>query len=128
VSNREEIQANLERAKASLQAAKVLLASNFLDDAASRAYYGAFHAAIALLLSRNLNFGSHAGVLRAISLNFVKTGALPKACGRDLNWLAELRQIADYGEMRHVTTEEAERAIQAAEQFLHQVQEILNTS
>jgi len=128
VSNSEEIQANLERAKASLQAAKVLLASDLLDDATSRAYYGAFHAATALLLSRDLSFGSHAGVLRAISLNFVKTGSLPKAYGRDLSWLAELRQIADYGEMRHVTTEEAERAIQATEQFLHQVQEILNTS
>ena len=128
MSNSEEIQANLERAKASLQAAKVLLASDLLDDATSRAYYGAFHAATALLLSRDLSIGRQAGVLRAISLNFVKTGSLPKAYGRDLSWLAELRQIADYGEMRHVTTEEAERAIQATEQFLHQVQEILNTS
>lgn len=128
MSSSEEIKANLERANASLQAAKVLFDSDLLDDAASRAYYGAFHAAIALLLSRNLNFGSYAGVLRAISLNFVKTGDLPIVFGRDLNWLAELRQVADYGEMRHVTIEEVERAIQAVSQFLQQVQEILNTS
>ncbi|ASC72996.1 hypothetical protein XM38_039570 [Halomicronema hongdechloris C2206] len=93
MSRPEEIRANFNRAESSLEAARTLLSSGFPNDAASRAYYAAFHAASALLLSRDLTFGSHAGVLRAISLHFVKTGALDKTYGRDLNWLAELRQI-----------------------------------
>lgn len=47
----DEIAANLERAVATLQAANVLFAANFLTNAASRADDAAFHAAAALLLS-----------------------------------------------------------------------------
>ena len=126
MSSAEEIAATLERAIAALQAAKILLSSELPNDAASRAYYSAFHAATALLLSKRLSFGSHAGILRAVSLNFVKTGELPKNYGRSLNWLAELRQLADYGELRNVTVPDAEQAIVSAEQFLQQVRQLLN--
>lgn len=126
MSRNDEIAANLNRADAALQAARVLQAAGLLNDATSRAYYAAFHAATALLLSEDLSFGSHTGVLRAVSLNFVKTGKMPKAYGRDLNWLAELRQIADYGETRDVTAADLERAIETTEQFLDQVRQLLN--
>ncbi|MEM6256603.1 MAG: HEPN domain-containing protein [Cyanobacteria bacterium P01_D01_bin.156] len=121
----DEIQVNLDRADSSLQAARLLIDTNFLDDAASRAYYAVFHAASALLLSENLSFNSHSGVLRAISLNFVKTGRLDKSYGKNLKWLAELRQIGDYGESRRVTSDEAQRAISVADSFLDQVRLIL---
>lgn len=91
MSSPDEIQVNLDRAKSSLQAAQLLIGKDFLDDAASRAYYAAFHAASALLLSENLSFNSHSGVLRAISLTFIKAGRLDKSHGKNLNWLAELR-------------------------------------
>lgn len=126
MSHEEEIAANLNRATSTLQAAQVLLASDFPNDAASRAYYGAFHAATALLLSKDLSFGSHTGVLRAISLNFVKTGELPRSLGRDLNWLAELRQVADYGELRNVSVPDAQQAIAIASQFLDQACQLLH--
>jgi uncharacterized protein (UPF0332 family) len=126
MSHAEEIAANLARAASTLQAAEILLDSDFPNDAASRAYYAAFHAATALLLSRDLSFSSHTGVLRAISLNFVKTGEVPKSLGRDLNWLAELRQVADYGEIRNVSVTDAQQAIAIAEQVLHHVQQLLN--
>lgn len=123
----DEIQVNLERADSSLQAARLLFDAKLSDEVASRAYYTAFHAASALLLSKNLSFHSHSGVLRAVSLNFVKTGQLDKHHGRDLNWLAELRQVGDYGESRHVTTEEAQTAILVAESFLAQVRSVLRS-
>lgn len=125
MSSPDEIQVNLDRAESSLQAAQLLIGTDFLDDAASRAYYAAFHAASALLLSENLSFNSHSGVLRAISLTFIKAGRLDKSHGKNLNWLAELRQIGDYGEARRVTTDEARRAISIAKDFLTQVRLIL---
>ena len=118
MSSPEEVQANLDRADASLQAAQLLLDSELLDDAASRAYYAAFHAATALLLSQNLSFSSHTGVLRAINLNFVKTGQLDQSIGRNLNWLAELRQVGDYGETRRVFPPQGERAVAAPGSFI----------
>jgi uncharacterized protein (UPF0332 family) len=75
-----EVQAN-----ASLQAAKLLKDAGLLDDSASRAYYAVFHAASALLLSRDLTFNSHTGTLRAINLHFVKTGELNQSFGKGGN-------------------------------------------
>ena len=118
-----EVQANLERAVASIAAARLLLATGYPDFSASRAYYAAFYAASALLLTAGIETKTHNGILRAISLQFVKTGRLDKRFGQDINWLAELRNLGDYGELRHVPTEEAEKAITAAA-FLTQVQAI----
>ncbi len=121
-----EVRANLDRSTASLQAAKLLKEAGLLDDAASRTYYSMFHAASALLLSRNLTFNSHTGILRAINLQFVKTGELDRSFGKEINWLAELRQVGDYGEIRHVEVEDVSRAIDQAEAFLTQVNAMLN--
>ncbi len=121
-----EVQANLDRAAASIQAAKVLLETGYPDFAASRAYYSAFYAASALLLIEGFEAKTHNGVLRAISLQFVKTGRLDQQFGQDLNWLAELRNLGDYGELRHVPIEQAERAIFAAEGFLVRVEMMLS--
>lgn len=73
-----------------------------------------------------MTFKSHTGVLRAISLNLVKPGILDKRYGRDLNWLAELRQTADYGEIRNVSSQDAEDAVNISAQFLQQVRQLLD--
>jgi len=125
MSNTPEMRSHLERATSSLQAAKLLRSAELPNDGASRAYYAVFHAASALLLAQNLEFKSHAGVSRAISLNFVKPGILETSVGRDLNWLAELRQTADYGEICNVSMLDAEDAINIAERFLNQVHRLL---
>ena len=123
-----EIKANLDRANSSMQAAKLLKEAGLLDDSASRAYYSVFHAASALLLSRELTFHSHTGVLRAINLHFIKTGELDRSFGREINWLAELRQVGDYGEIRHVEIGDVNRSIEQAEAFLTQINFMLNHS
>jgi len=72
----EEIAANLERAEASIQAAKDLAEGGYYDFVASRAYYAAFYAATAVLLCEELEFGKHSGVISFIHREFQdwKTG------------------------------------------------------
>ena len=43
----EEVAVHMERARQGIEAAKTLYGVGLFDDAASRAYYGAFHAASA---------------------------------------------------------------------------------
>jgi len=85
-----EIEANMERAEQSIAAARKLALEGYFDFAASRAYYGAFYAATALLLNEGLEFGKHSGVIASIHQLFVRTGRLEKNLGKDLNWLFEL--------------------------------------
>jgi len=113
-----EITANLQRAEASIQAAKELASKSYYDFVASRAYYAAFYAATALLLSKELEFSRHSGVIASIHQRFVKTGKLDKRHGKDLNWLFELRGVGDYGATIHVSQQDAVRAIEIAEDFL----------
>jgi uncharacterized protein (UPF0332 family) len=70
--NADEISANLQRAKTSLQAAKDLIDKNYFDIAASRAFYAAFYAASALLLKENIDTTKHTGVIASIHRLFVK--------------------------------------------------------
>jgi uncharacterized protein (UPF0332 family) len=122
-----EIRANLERAAESLAAARELAAHGYFDFAASRAYYAAFYAATALLLAEELSFSKHSGVIAHIHQRFVKTGRLAVEHGRNLNWLFELRGTADYGGLVHVSAQDAERAIVAADEFVNAVQTIISS-
>lgn len=121
----EEIAANLERAEQSIQAAKELSSGGYHDFVASRAYYAAFYAATAALLHEELEFSKHSGVIAFIHQRLVKTGRLDKRYGKDLNWLFELRSVGDYGVTVHVSQQDAERAIRAAEDFLRAVKTLI---
>lgn len=120
-----EITANLERAEQSIQAAKQLALGGYYDFAASRSYYAAFYAATAALLGQGVDLSRHSGVIASIHQRFIKTGKLGKEQGKELNWLFELRNVGDYGVTVHVSQQEAERAIQAAEGFLRAIKPLV---
>ena len=120
-----EISSNLERAETNLQAAKDLVDKEYFDIAAARAYYAAFYAASALLLSQGIDTNKHSGVIALIHQYFVKTGKLDKDQGKNLNWLFEIRGVGDYGVSVHVASGEAYLSINIAEKFLNSVKQIL---
>lgn len=123
----EEIGAYLERAEQSIEAARQLYAAGFYDFAASRAYYAAFYAATALLLSEGLEYSKHSAVISSIHQRFVKSGRLSREQGKQLNWLFELRSIGDYGGTAHVSGKQAEEAIAAAQEFVQAIQELMES-
>ena len=120
-----EIVANLQRAEVNLKAAKDLIEKEYFDIAAARAYYAAFYAASALLLTQNIDTNKHSGVIALIHQHFVKTGKLDKEQGKNLNWLFEIRGVGDYGVSVHVASGEAYLAVKVAEKFLESVKQIL---
>jgi uncharacterized protein (UPF0332 family) len=122
-----EISANLERADTNLQVASELLDKGYYDVSASRAYYAAFYAASALLLSEGLDTSKHSGVIALIHQHFVKSGKLNKEQGRNLNWLFELRSVGDYGVSLHVALEDARRAVSIAEDFRRAVKSLISS-
>jgi uncharacterized protein (UPF0332 family) len=121
----DEIAANLKRAEQSIQAARQLALGGYDDFAASRAYYAAFYAATAVLLSEGLELSKHSAVIASIHQRFVKTGKLDKGQGKALNWLFELRGVGDYGGVAHVSRQNVEQAIEAAVKFLDAIKTLL---
>ena len=120
-----DVYAYLEKAARSFDAAKLLLANEDADFAASRAYYGCFYVAEALLFDEGLSVSTHAGVIGEYGRLFAKTGRLDRRFHRLLNRSFRARQSADYdmdfdlddGEVREMIVE-GEAFLEAANHYL----------
>ncbi len=118
-------QALLEKAARSIHAAQTLLDEGDADFAVSRAYYGMFYAAEAVLLSKGLRFQRHGSVHAAFGEHFVKTGLLDAKLHRWLLDAFDQRILGDYGTEAAMTVEDAKQVIDHAEVFVREVQRFL---
>ena len=119
------IAAYLEKARQKLGVARRLRDSGDHDDAISRAYYAAFHAAKALLTSAGEQPRTHHGAVTLFNLLFVKTGKMSRRAGRFFANLKDDREAADYdlfpfadADTARVAVEEAESIIAEATSYL----------
>ena len=125
-STQELIRGYLAKAEEKLGVVDRLLAQRDFEDAVSRAYYAAFYAAHALLLSEGLDSRSHAGLVALVGLHFVKTGRLDKKFGRSLSNLMEDRQQSDYNLFSGLEKEDAEQALEEAKAFVAEMRRQLS--
>ena len=86
----------MKEIKSLVEKAKKYLRSAEIESSVSRTYYAMFYCAQAMLLTKNLSFSSHRGVISAFGEHFIKTGIFPKEMGRELNRAFEKRQLGDY--------------------------------
>ena len=121
----EVLQTMLRKASEKLAIAKKILESEFYDDAASRAYYAAFHAISAVLAERGLTFSSHAQVHGAFNREFVKTGLFPANTFNKIRRLFKDRQVGDYEWSSIIDKEGAERDIADAEWLVNECREYI---
>lgn len=108
MSEEDEIEILIERAKRRLDATSHLFQDGFYEDAVSRAYYSMYFAAKARLLKRNITVKTHKGLLSRFGLEFVNEGLVENYYGRALRVAEELREEVDYSISREITKEEAE--------------------
>jgi uncharacterized protein (UPF0332 family) len=104
----------LAKAGEKLRVAELLLGVNAWDDAASRAYYAAFHAVSALHLERGNAFSSHAQAIGRFNKDFVRSEIFPREFTAILTRLFEDRQSGDYDVAGAISEEEARRDVSDA--------------
>lgn len=92
------------------------------DAAASRAYYAAFYAVSALFARSGKTFTRHAAVEAAVHRDLVRTGRWPEELGKDYSELVQLRMTGDYGGGEHVSSAEAQDAVDKAHAIIEAVQ------
>jgi uncharacterized protein (UPF0332 family) len=117
----------LEAARRKLEGARSALHNGFFEDASSRAYYAAFHAATAALASRGLSYSSHGQVIGAFNREFIHSGRLPPEMFTMLQRLFADRQVGDYSASRTIPQETAERGVADAELLLDAVRALLSS-
>jgi uncharacterized protein (UPF0332 family) len=113
-----EIEALLEKAERSFAAAEQMLGWGDADFAASRAYYGYFYIAEALLLSKDMNFSRHGQVIAGYGRHFAKTEVLDPRFHRLMRRAFALRQTADYSTEPPPDADTVRELIEGGEDFL----------
>jgi uncharacterized protein (UPF0332 family) len=122
----ETIQAWLTLADEKIEVAHTLFNLGYFNDATSRAYYGMFYAAKAVLLSVDVDTRSHAGVLNQFSQHFVKTGQLDKKYGRMLALVMHARETSDYSPEVSVSQDNAQAIIADDRDFVAEIKTFLS--
>jgi len=122
---REEITEIIKKAKRSLKAAQKLYEDGEYDFSTSRAYYTMFYMAEAVLLTKDLSFSKHSGVISAFGQHFVKSEIFDKKYQKMLSEAFEIRNIGDYSFSRKISKEEFERIFKNAEEFLMETEKFL---
>lgn len=108
----------LNLAEESLKAAKLLADRNMMRFAVSRAYYSMFYCAEAVLLTKQLSFSKHAGVIAAFGKEFAKQKLLPEKLHRYLLEAAELREEGDYDVAAEIDAEACYKQLSRTKEFI----------
>lgn len=95
-NRRRNIAAEVRRGNEALESARILLDAGMHADAVSRAYYGAFHYARALLLMLGEEARTHGSLERMLQRDLVREGKLDPDVARLFSRLQKFRQDADY--------------------------------
>ncbi|MFH1538380.1 MAG: HEPN domain-containing protein [bacterium] len=88
------------------------------DGATNRAYYAAFNAVSALFALEGEFYKKHSALESDVHHKLVKTGKWNPELGEKYKSLHKLRAVGDYGELQHVSPEEAEKAVASATEIL----------
>ncbi len=111
----------MSKARRSLRAAEDLSRQRDYDFAVSRAYYGMFYAAEAALLSRDLAFSKHRGIISGFYHAFVESGVFPREFHTYLRIAFESRNTADYQVDKLISASDADRIIVQAREFIEAI-------
>jgi len=117
-NQRTNIAEELRRSDEALAAAEALLTAGFPTDSVSRAYYAAYHALRALLLSRSLEPRSHSGAIALFARELVRPGHMPSSYSRLLAGLQRSRELADYSAALSFSPDDARAQIEEARSFV----------
>ena len=113
------------RARRSLEAAEMLLARQFFEDAVSRAYYAVLHASRAALLAADISPATHEGVRRMFGLHLVKAGHIEQKFATILTAQQEDRELSDYDVTFEMEEERARQRHDEATKFVARIQAYL---
>ena len=113
-----QLQTMINKSRRSIAAARRQVEDGDYDFASSRAYYAAFYAIEAILLTKNLVLSKHSGVISAFNRHFLKPSIFPREFSKLITRLFRERQLGDYEFDLCIGEDEAKEDIQSAEKIV----------
>ncbi|OGC06340.1 hypothetical protein A2526_01425 [candidate division WOR-1 bacterium RIFOXYD2_FULL_36_8] len=115
----------IEKSERALEDAKALLDIGSYGASASRSYYAVFHILQSVLLTKNLSFSKHSGVIGGFSKSFIKEGVFPSDFANKIKKLWKNREIGDYDYEKKVSRDDAVKCIDDASLILDSIKKYI---
>ena len=117
----------MNRARETLEDARILADSGRWNACVNRLYYACFYAVSALLLQEGLSSSKHKGIRSLFNQTYVKTGKISKDLARIYNDLFERRQEGDYMDLVDFQESQVRPWISQTELFILHVIDLIGT-
>ena len=112
----------LEKARACLDASKILLDEEFYSDSANRSYYAVFHAMNALNALDGVGFKKHSGVISNFNQKYIRSGIFEIEYGKTANSAFEIRKDNDYTDFYIVSKRKVIEQYDNAVKFVERIE------
>ena len=119
------IQHRLQRARETLEEARLLAEIKHWNAAVNRLYYACFYAVSSLLASRMMSASKHSQARSLFSQHFVKTGLMSKDQAQLFNTLYDLRQESDYQDFFSADPQHVIPWLDDVSEFLQSVRDVI---
>lgn len=118
----------LHQAEESLKASSNCFENKFYKDAINRSYYSVFYSVKAVLSLGSIDFKRHKDVIGYFNKEYVATGVFPRAMGRKISILKQIRENSDYDDFYIASKDEAYEQMETASLILKMVKEYLKAN
>jgi len=115
----------LQRAKETLQEAKIMAETEYWHGAVNRLYYACYYVASALLIKHEHIVRTHSGVINLLGLHFVSKGLISEEKGSFYGRLFTLRQSGDYNDWVEINPETVKLMMAPAEEFITSLEKLI---
>ncbi|MDO9228378.1 MAG: HEPN domain-containing protein [Syntrophales bacterium] len=117
-----------DKARETLDDARMLLRDGTPSSALNRIYYAMFYEVLALLHTKDLSSSKHTGVRALFNEHFVKAGIVPVELGRQFSRMYDFRQKSDYGDFVKIQPEKVSEWFEQAVAFINEIDQIIEGS
>ncbi len=121
----------LREAEETLDEATRMIQEGFSSrSAVNRAYYAMFYAVLALLIRFDVEHktSKHSGIISIFDREFFLAGRIESRYSKMLHNLFDMRQKADYKEMVELTSDDATKAVEQAQEFVAAIKGLIGTT
>ena len=117
-----------DKARETLEDARMLLRGGTPSSALNRIYYAMFYEVLALLHTKDLSSSKHTGVRALFNEHFVKADIVPVELGRLFSRMYDFRQKSDYGDFVTIQPEKVSEWFEQAVAFINEIDQIIEGS
>jgi uncharacterized protein (UPF0332 family) len=114
----------LERARETLEEARVLLETGHANACVNRLYYACFYAVSALLLTRNISASKHTQVRASLHRDYIRPGHVSKEMGDHYDLLFDSRHKGDYEDLAVFEVKDVRPWLEPTKSFLDHIADL----